>query len=201
MKKAVFLDKDGTLVNDVAYNVDVTKIELTQQSIEGLLVLQKAGYLLIIISNQAGLAHGYFSEFALIRANEYLESLLKEHGIQINAAYYCPHHPEGHVRGLSMDCSCRKPKPGLLMTAAKDLNIDLTSSWMIGDILHDVEAGNRAGCRTVLVDNGNETEWVTGAWRQPFAHVSSINEAASFIIHHTASAHAKLEGLSKPALR
>lgn len=200
MQRAVFLDKDGTLVHNVPYNVDTNKIVLLPRVVQGLQQLQRLGYKLVIVSNQAGLALGHFSEFALVRANEFLENLLLDEGIRISAAYYCPHYPQGLVKRLSTVCSCRKPKPGLLLQAARDLNIDLSASWMIGDILNDVEAGNRAGCRSILIDNGNETEWLEGAYREPFATVANVYDAALIIASHT-NAHAKLETLPPSALR
>lgn len=198
MNKAVFLDKDGTLIVNVPYNVDPEKIKLENATVDGLKKLQRAGYVLIVISNQPGLALGYFSEFALQRANERLHDILLESGVKINATYYCPHHPAGFVKALVRDCSCRKPLPGLLIKAAADFNINLKTSWMVGDILHDVEAGNRAGCKTILVDNGNETEWKINPWREPTKIVSSINEAASLILSHTEQpSHVVLENVPR----
>lgn len=181
MNKAIFLDKDGTLIPDIPYNVDVEKISLYDDLIEGLKLLQRDGYLLIVISNQSGIARGYFSEEDFSVVINRLTEILKNSGIVINALYYCPHHPDGIVNGYNINCDCRKPLPGLLLKAAAEHDIDMARSWMIGDILNDVEAGNRAGCRTVLVDKGNETEWLTGEHRLPDFACRSINEAARHI--------------------
>ena len=81
--------------------------------------------------------------------------------------YYCPHYPDGKIQKYKIECDCRKPKPGLILQAAREHDIDLSNSWMIGDILNDVEAGNRAGCKTILLDNGNETEWIWNEIRTP----------------------------------
>jgi D-glycero-D-manno-heptose 1,7-bisphosphate phosphatase len=198
MNKAVFLDKDGTLVVNVPYNINPEHIELERFVVDGLRKLQRAGYLLIIASNQSGVALGHFSEFALQRANERLYELLMDCGVKINATYYCPHYPSGYVKAFAKECDCRKPMPGLLKKAAHDFNIDLKKSWMIGDILHDVEAGKRAGCKSILVDNGNETEWKTGEWRQPDFKVTTLNEAAEIILSHTDHpTHALLENMPK----
>ena len=183
--KAVFLDKDGTLIDDVPYNVNPDLIRLSKNSVEGLKLLQDAGYLLVIISNQAGVAYGYFQESALSLVSTQLNKLLGEYDIKLNGFYYCPHHAQGTVNAFTEKCDCRKPEPGMLFKAADDLNIDLSASWMIGDILNDVEAGNRAGCKTILIDNGNETEWVSGKYRTPGQKFSDINQAASYLLSQT----------------
>jgi histidinol phosphatase-like enzyme len=108
--------------------------------------------------------------------------MLNNHGIMLSGFYYCSHHPQGKIEPYAIDCDCRKPKPGLLHKAAIELKIDLSASWMIGDILNDIEAGNSAGCRSILIDNGNETEWMMNEIRRPIAKVRNIDEAAEYII-------------------
>ncbi|MGN6639938.1 MAG: D-glycero-alpha-D-manno-heptose-1,7-bisphosphate 7-phosphatase [Mucilaginibacter sp.] len=184
MEAAVFIDKDGTLIHDIPYNVDPDLIVLQDNSIEGLKDLQESGYKLIVVSNQSGVACGYFSEEALAVVEKKLRSLLGRHGIMLSGFYYCPHYVHGIIHEYAVDCYCRKPMPGMLLHAAEVNNIDLTSSWMIGDILNDVEAGNRAGCKTILIDNGNETEWQTGEFRTPTVSCHNINEAADCILKH-----------------
>lgn len=179
--KAIFLDKDGTLIPDIPYNVDPQLISLQHDALEGLKRLQDEGYLFIIISNQSGVARGYFKEEALTGVEQRIKELLNSEGIVLSGFYYCSHHPDGTVEGYNIDCDCRKPQPGMLLQAAKEHEIDLGASWMIGDILNDVEAGNRAGCRTVLINNGNETEWLEGEHRIPTIVSASINEASSII--------------------
>lgn len=180
--RAVFLDKDGTLIPDIPYNVDPQLITLQADAIEGLKRLQVAGYLFVIVSNQSGVARGFFEEKMLVGVEQRIRQLLQERGIELSGFYHCPHHPDGIVTGFNKDCNCRKPAPGMLFTAAEAHNIDLESSWMIGDILNDVEAGNRAGCSTVLIDNGNETEWVPGHHRIPTITAKSIDEAATLML-------------------
>jgi D-glycero-D-manno-heptose 1,7-bisphosphate phosphatase len=182
MAKAIFLDKDGTLIPDIPYNVNPDLITLQTDAVEGLQRLQKEGYLLIIISNQAGVARGIFTEDALPAVEQLLTALMADHGLILNGFYYCPHHPEGIVEGYNHDCDCRKPKPGMILKAAQEHYVNLSESWMIGDILNDVEAGNRAGCKTVLINNGNETEWVAGSMRVPTYTCTSINQAATDIL-------------------
>lgn len=181
-RRAVFLDKDGTLVHDVPYNIDPQKVQFTPNAIEGLGLLQDQGYELIVVTNQAGIAKGYFSETGWQRMQEYLAEQLGRHGIAIRAFYSCPHHPQGSVAHYAVDCLCRKPMPGMLLRAAREHGIDLRRSWMIGDILHDMEAGKRAGCRSILIDNGNETEWEMTAVRTPDLLAPDLLEAAQAIL-------------------
>ena len=181
MSTAVFLDKDGTLIEDVPYNVDPERIQLTLSAAEGLQLLYAAGHRLIVITNQSGVARGYFPESALVAVEERVRQLLADFGIPLAGFYYCPHHPDGVVPGFAKDCSCRKPQPGLLLSAAEHHSIDLAQSWFVGDILNDVEAGRRAGCKTVLIDNGNETEWQLSPQRSPHYIVTNLAEAAKVI--------------------
>lgn len=180
-RKAIFLDKDGTLIPDVPYNVNPDLITLQRGVIEGLKLLKESGYIFVIISNQAGVARGYFKYAELDKVKEKLNLLLNKEGIIIDGYYFCPHHPSGKVTEYSIACDCRKPEPGMILKAAKDLGIDIEKSWMIGDILNDVEAGNKAGCQTILLNVGNETEWVEGTFRKPTFVASGFLEAAQLI--------------------
>lgn len=182
MKKAVFLDKDGTLVRNVPYNSDPDKVELYPEALQALNALQRAGYLPVVISNQPGVALGYFEEEALRNIERKLEQLLASEDVYLAGFFYCPHHPAGTIERYAIDCDCRKPGSGLISHSAKALGVDVSASWMIGDILHDVEAGNRAGCRTILVDRGNETEWQYGDYRQPDFMVTDLMEAATHVL-------------------
>lgn len=179
IRKTVFLDKDGTLVVDKPYNVHPNLVVLEDGVIEGLLLLQQRGYQFVIISNQPGIALGLFDHDALNSLISYLQKLFNSHGIAIDHFYFCPHLPENARTGF--ECDCRKPQPGLILNAANDLNIDLNASWMIGDILNDVEAGNLAGCNTILIDNGNETEWLTTETRTPTFTADNFLSAALYI--------------------
>ena len=181
-QKAVFLDKDGTLIENVPYNVDPTLIQWCEGAIEALQRLHEAGYKLFIITNQSGIARGYFEETALAIVQQHLTQELARFGIPLAGFYYCPHHPDGTIAPYTINCSCRKPEPGLLLQAAADHQIDLSASWFIGDILHDVAAGRAAGCRTILIDNGNETEWQLSPQRLPHHLVSDLGAAARVIL-------------------
>jgi D-glycero-D-manno-heptose 1,7-bisphosphate phosphatase len=179
--RAVFLDKDGTLVEDVPYNVDPELIRPTEGALEALRLLQEAGYLLVVVSNQSGVARGLFPERALVGVEKRLRAILSTAGVNLAGFYYCPHHPQGSRPEYAVDCTCRKPKPGLLLRAAREHDIDLRSSWMIGDILNDIQAGKAAGCKTILLNNGHETEWVLTPDRQPDFLVRNLPEAAEIV--------------------
>ncbi len=179
---AVFLDKDGTLIDDVPDNVDPALIRLAPRAEEGLPLLHQAGYRLIVVSNQAGVARGLFQESALRGVEDRIRELLGRLGVPLAGFSYCPHHPEGAVGRYAHACDCRKPAPGMLVGAAWAGGLDLGRSWLVGDILDDVEAGRRAGCRTVLIDNGNETEWVLTPGRTPDHRAGDLAEAARIIV-------------------
>lgn len=181
--RAVFLDKDGTLIEDVPYSVDPARIRLLFGVAGGLRALHTAGYRLIIVSNQSGVARGYFTEDALMPVERRMRELLAATGVVLAGFHYCPHHPEGVNPRYAVTCFCRKPNPGLLLEAAAVHGIDLPQSWLVGDILDDVEAGRRAGCKTILIDNGNETEWAFSPLRHPHAVAADIDEAARIILH------------------
>ncbi len=180
---AVLLDKDGTLVENLAYNVNPARIRLLPGVSEGLRILKGAGYKLVVVSNQSGVARGRFTEEELLAAADALECLLSSADAALDGFFYCPHHPEGIVAPYALECTCRKPRPGLIQRAASELNLMLERSWMVGDILDDIEAGNRAGCRTVLIDQGNETEWYFAPDRVPDRVTDSFLEAANYIVN------------------
>lgn len=173
LRRAVFFDKDGTLVEDVPFNVDPDRIRLTPGAPEALATLHRAGFLLVVVSNQSGVTQGLFPEAALEGVWTRLKELLAP--VPLAGWYYCPHAADD-------TCDCRKPGPGMLRRAASELDIDLGQSWMVGDILNDVAAGRRAGCRTVLIDNGNETEWCGGPDREPHYRVRDLGAAARGIL-------------------
>ncbi|UXY16301.1 HAD family hydrolase [Chitiniphilus purpureus] len=187
---AVFLDKDGTLVHDVPYNIDPELIELTDNAGPALLLLLEHGFKLFVISNQPGIGLGYFPAAALGPVSRRVLDLVQEEGALLHGFYYCPHAPaEPGQKG----CDCRKPAPGLLLQAAEQHDIDLERSWFIGDILDDIEAGHRAGCRSILIDNGNETEWRASSLRKPEYLARDLLDAASHIVMQQLLAHTPLE--------
>jgi len=153
MNKALFLDRDNTLIIDVPYNGDPDKVELIPGVIHVMRRFQDLGYLLFIISNQSGVGRGYITESDMNKVNEKLILLLKNSEIEIKKIYNCIHHPDAA-------CQCRKPNPGLLLKAAKEFNIDLNKSIMLGDKVSDVQAGINAGCKiNVLISNDENIQF------------------------------------------
>lgn len=181
----MFLDKDGTLVDDVPYNVDPSLIRLAPGARSALRRLGALQVPLVVVTNQPGVALGLFELDALDAVEAGLAQLFERCGARLDGFYACPHHPAGTVATYTCDCLCRKPMPGLLQRAAADLSFDPARSWMVGDILDDIEAGNRFGCRTILVDNGNETEWLRSTddllLRTPDHVVADVDAAARII--------------------
>jgi histidinol-phosphate phosphatase family protein len=169
-------------VDNLPYNADPSRITLARGAQEALPRLSAAGFRLAVVSNQSGVALGHFPEHALAGVHARLQALLAEIGVSLDGFYYCPHHPDGVLPMYAIRCTCRKPAPGLLFRAARDLGADLTRSWLIGDILDDVEAGNHAGCSTVLLDVGNESEWKLTAERAPRHVAHDLGEAGEIIL-------------------
>lgn len=155
--RAVFLDRDGTLVHARHYPSRPEHLVLYDGIADGLRELQAAGFRLVVVTNQAGIARGYFGEADLDAMHRHLRDNLAASGVRLDGIYHCPHHVDGAVPALAISCDCRKPRPGMLYRAAAELGLDLDRSWLVGDILDDVEAGCRAGCRTILVDLGTES--------------------------------------------
>jgi D-glycero-D-manno-heptose 1,7-bisphosphate phosphatase len=185
-RPAVFLDKDGTLVEDVPYNVDPAKVRLRPGAGPALRRLADEGFALVVVTNQSGVARGLFPAEALHDVKVRLREVLAPFGAELIGFHACPHHPQGSVPPFDRECECRKPKPGLLLRAAEAQGLDLHRSWMVGDILDDIEAGRRAGCRTVLIDDPNspsgETEWRGGGYRTPHAVVAGLEDASRVIL-------------------
>ena len=179
---AIFVDKDGTLIEDVPYNVRPDLIRLMPGALTSLQRLHRAGYGVVVISNQSGVARGFFPITALSAVEERLRVLLAEGDVPLAGFYYCPHFPGGRVAEYSRECFCRKPQPGLVLQAAREHRLDLTRSWFVGDILDDIEAGHRAGCRAILLDNGHETQWVAGEYRVPDHRTGTWLEVAELIL-------------------
>jgi D-glycero-D-manno-heptose 1,7-bisphosphate phosphatase len=191
LRKAVFFDKDGTLVIDVPYNVDCARISLAPGALEATRRLSEAGFLIVIVSNQSGVARGCFPIQALMKVEDHLRQVLADEAVPLAGFYFCPHHPEGVVTTYSVRCECRKPGPGMLRRAAAELNIDLAQSWLFGDILDDIEAGHRAGCRSILCDVGSETQWEQSPLRTPDHVVSDLQAAADVILSQGTSSAAE----------
>jgi len=153
MQRAVFIDRDGTINVEKEYLYLADDLEFIPGAIEAIRILNEAGFLVVVVSNQSGVARGYYTEEDVHILHRHIASQLELANSRVDAWFYCPHHPSG--RGsYALPCRCRKPQPGMLLEAARRFDIDLDSSIMIGDKLVDVEAGRAAGCRSILVRTG-----------------------------------------------
>jgi D-glycero-D-manno-heptose 1,7-bisphosphate phosphatase len=153
-ERAIFLDRDGTLIEERHYLSDPKQVTLLPGVVEGLILLEKAGFLLFVVSNQSGVARGYFTEDDVKAVNEELDRQLRMLKIGIEKYYFCPHHPNGSIEQYAIHCDCRKPKSGFLIQAAKEYSLDLTRSWMVGDKISDAITGESLGVKGILVRSG-----------------------------------------------
>jgi len=154
MNPAVFLDRDGTLNEEVGYMDDLKRLRLIPRVAAAVRLINQSGFKAVMVTNQSGVARGYFPESVVREINENIERRLSEEGAHLDGIYYCPHLPGGTVERYSIDCDCRKPKDGMLRQASKELNIDLRRSYVVGDRIKDVEFAHRAGLKGILVLSG-----------------------------------------------
>jgi D-glycero-D-manno-heptose 1,7-bisphosphate phosphatase len=173
MRPAVFLDRDGTLVEEVPYLHDPAELVLLPGVAAALRGLAGAGYALVVATNQAGVARGYYDEAAVARVHRRLRELLADAGVLLDAVVYCPHHPQGTVAGYAGACRCRKPAPGMLAAAAARLGLDLGASYLIGNHPSDVGAAVAAGATPLFVTTGR------AAGRPPPAGVAAFGSLAA----------------------
>ena len=157
LKRAVFLDRDGTINEEKDYLHRIADFAFLPGAPEAIRRLQDAGFLVIVVTNQSGVARGYFDEAAVHALHEHIQQQFAGYGTRIDAFYHCPHHPIEGVGEYRVNCDCRKGSPGMLLQAAREYDIDLSCSFMIGDKLADIEAGRAAGCRAILVRTGYGT--------------------------------------------
>jgi D-glycero-D-manno-heptose 1,7-bisphosphate phosphatase len=153
-RPAVFLDRDGTVVREVDYMRSPEQLRLLPRAAASIRRLNEAGFAVVLTTNQSGIARGLLTEGDLANIHSLLERRLARRGAALDAIYYCPHHPEAATPEYRRRCRCRKPGAGMLLRAAKDLDLDLAASFAVGDSTRDLEAGRRAACRTVLVRTG-----------------------------------------------
>jgi D-glycero-D-manno-heptose 1,7-bisphosphate phosphatase len=158
MKHAVFLDRDGVLIEDVHLLTKIEQINILPGVAEALIKLKSAGFLLVVISNQTVVSRGLLSETGVHAINQRIQELLgSKMGPVFDAVYICPHHPNATLAKYRVNCECRKPRPGLFLKAAKEHSIDLSKSFAVGDRITDIIAGAKAGCRTILVETGQHS--------------------------------------------
>jgi D-glycero-D-manno-heptose 1,7-bisphosphate phosphatase len=187
MKPAVFLDRDGTIIEDVGFLTTLDAMSLLPGAADAIRLLNEAGYPVIVITNQSGVGRGLFDERHVEATHAALRDAVARDGGRIDAFYYCPHHPESGDERYRTVCACRKPAPGLLRQAAADLGLDLARSWMVGDWWRDVEAGAAAGARTILLRSGFEGRHGTVSTPavRPDAILNNLMEAADWILRHS----------------
>ena len=184
MKPAVFLDRDGTISEEVGYVNHPSRFRLFPYSSEAIRILNNNDWLAILVTNQAGVARGYFSEDLIIKVHEELKQNLE--GAHLDGIYYCAHHPATGEPPYRVDCDCRKPKPGLINQAARDFEIDRAASWMVGDRYGDVELAYNAGLNSAFVLSGygrGEWEYQRHSWQhQPDLVCENLLEAVKMIV-------------------
>jgi D,D-heptose 1,7-bisphosphate phosphatase len=186
--KAIFLDRDDTLIEDPGFINHPDQVKLLDGVDKSLIELRAMGYKLIVVSNQSGVARGIVSEESLDEIHNRLKQLLAEKGAPLDRIYYCPYHPDGIIEKYRKESDCRKPKPGMLLAAAGEMDIDLTQSWMIGNSSRDVEAGLQAGCKTILINHPWHSEQHKLGEPNPNYRAVNIKEAVNIIKKHHRSA-------------
>ncbi len=179
--KAIFLDRDDTLIEDPGFINHPDQVKLLDGVDKSLIELRAMGYKLIVVSNQSGVARGIVSEETLGKIHDRLKQLLAERGAPLDRIYYCPYHPDGVIEKYRKESDRRKPKPGMLLAAAEEMDIDLTQSWIIGNSSRDVEAGLKAGCKTILVNHPWHSEQQKLGEPNPDYRAVNIKEAVNII--------------------
>lgn len=152
--KAIFIDRDGCLIKEFGYISTLEKIKFFKNSIKALKILKQNGYKVIVVTNQSGVAYGYFPESFVNKAHSFISKKLKKYNLKIDAFYYCPHHKKANIKKYKKSCKCRKPNIGMLLKAKKKFNIDFKKSYTIGDKLTDVKLGHNAKMKGILVLTG-----------------------------------------------
>ena len=181
-KAAVFLDRDGVINVEKDYVYTIDEFEFIEDSIEALKILQDKGYALVVVTNQSGIARGYYTEEDFLKLTEWMDWCLIDRGVTLDGIYYCPHHPEKGIGNYKVECNCSKPKAGLIFDAVKQLNIDLSRSVMVGDKLSDIECGKNAGIkRNYLVRSGHvitaeDEKQATGVYKDLMALAKDMED-------------------------
>lgn len=175
MNKAIFMDRDGTVSDEVGYLNHVSRLRIFPWSAAAIRAINLSPFLAVLVTNQAGVARGYFKEEMIGRVHERLAAELAEAGARLDAIYYCPHHPTAGEPPYRQVCECRKPRPGMLLAAASDHDLDLASSFVVGDKYSDVALAHSVGAKGVLVLTGygrGELEHDSGGWPREPDHVA-----------------------------
>lgn len=191
-RPAVFIDRDGTISEEVGYVNHPSRFRLFPYASEAIKLLNNSGWLAILVTNQAGVARGYFSEDIIVQVHQQLVTRLANDAVKLDAIYYCAHHPSVGEPPYRFDCDCRKPKTGLINQASQDFDIDLASSWMVGDRYSDIELARNARLKCAFVMSGygrGEWEYQRGSWKyQPDLVCENLLEAVEAIVKSTREA-------------
>lgn len=199
--KAIFLDRDGTLIEDPGYINHPDQVKLLEGAAEALIELRAMGYKLIVVTNQSAVARGIVNEKDLVEIHNRLRQLLTERGAYLDEIYYCPYHPDGVIPKYRKESDWRKPNPGMLLAAADEMDIDLSQSWNIGDSSRDIEAGLQAGCKTILVTRLSRYKTTYGRPDEAKPDYTSVNmkEAVNIIKqYHRSSNEVRIQTQSTP---
>lgn len=192
--KAIFLDRDDTLIEDPGYISSPEQVNLLTGVPRALIELKALGYKLVVISNQSAVARGIVTEKVLGEIHKRLEQLLAEKNAFLDRIYYCPYHPEGAVKKYRQESDLRKPNPGMLLKAAEEMDLDLDQSWCVGNSSSDIEAGLRAGCKTILIDLPSRKQQLKPSDPRPDYKAINIKEVVNIIKkHHRSSAEVELQ--------
>nr|AHZ45560.1 histidinol phosphatase-related protein [uncultured bacterium] len=189
MRPAIFLDRDGTLIEDVDYLSALDQMILFPWTVDALRLLSRAGFLIVVVTNQSAVARGMVTEDFIHETHAELNERLARGGTHIDAFYFCPYHPEAPLAHYRRNARCRKPEPGMIEDAARDLTIDLTRSWMVGDRWIDVATGRGAGVRAVLVKSGHaaRTREAATPGIEADAILNNLMEAVAWILPRSIS--------------
>lgn len=182
MKRAVFLDRDGTLIEEAGYLDRLERLEIYPYSVDAVRLLNRAGFAVVVTTNQSGVARGYFDEAFVAATHDRIASTFAAGGARIDAFYYCPHHPDAAVAAYRRRCDCRKPQPGLLQRAAGDLDLDLRRSFVVGDRSNDIDAGRAVGAPAVLLRTGYGADAAAATRGAASAVAANLMEAVSWIL-------------------
>lgn len=188
LRPAVFLDRDGTVNEQMGYINHISRFHLLPDAALAIKRLNDQGVPVVIVSNQSGLARGYFPPSLLDEVHDKMNSLLAQEGARVDGIYYCPHHPEAKEEKYRQACECRKPKTGMLVRAAKEMDLDLSRSFLVGDRWSDIKCAENAGCTSVLVLTGygqGDFQYIGPAHQIQPTHVAeNLSKAVDYILEH-----------------
>jgi D-glycero-D-manno-heptose 1,7-bisphosphate phosphatase len=202
-RRAIFMDRDGTVCEEVGYVNHLSRVRLLPRSAEAIRLANQAGFQTVLVTNQAGVARGYFDEDLVHEVHDHLRHLLAEAGARLDGIYYCPHHPEVGAPAYRRACDCRKPKPGMLRRAEEEMGIDLARSYVVGDTVKDLGVARGVGAAAVLVLTGygrGELEHQSEGWTLKPDHVAEdLLDAVRWILEREGVAASKASGRAEGA--